>query len=332
MHNNISLEIKQAAKLIDDGKLVIFPTETVYGIGADAFNEEACLEIFKVKQRPSTNPLILHCANLDIAKNIATFNKITLCLAKAFWPGPISFVLHKKKDIKIAKNISAGLDTICIRIPNNQIALDLLNATKNKIIAAPSANISNYVSPTKVDHVTDVFKNIKVLNGEQCAYGIESTIIDCANLEHIKILRHGFIDEDDIRAALSLADINNVLVTSSSNDILGSNLNTKNYLAPGMMKKHYSTHTNLQINQNNNDNLNKRIHINFGNSKFLGIKVYNLSNSGSLIEAAKNLYEVLRDADEFAKTNKINLITISSIPLTGIGIAINEKLQKAQHQ
>lgn len=343
--NYICNSTEKAAKLIDDGKIVIFPTETVYGIGANAYNDEAVSLIFKLKGRPLNNPLIVHCADIKTVEEISYLSGIAKILAESFWPGPLSLVL-KRKSNNIARSVSNGLDTICVRIPSNKIALELLSKTKCKAIAAPSANLSNYISPTKIEHVIDVFGDTSILSGEQSVYGIESSIIDCSktydtnNCDNlISILRHGFIGTEEIQKVLDSNNLTNLKILSIKEvNNLGHNPQYKIkfdpkvevLLAPGMMKKHYSPYTQLNINQNNNENFDKRIHINFGPQEFNGIKTFNLSKSANLEEAAFNLYTILRQADEFAIANKINLLTISSIPNHKIGIAINEKLEKAQ--
>ena len=229
-------KIDKAAKIIREGGLVAFPTETVYGLGADARNQEACLEIFRAKGRPNNNPLIVHVASVEEAMMLAEFNDDAHKLSK-FWPGPLSMVLPRKKNAELADCVNAGLPTIAIRVPSNQVALNLIKAS-GRPIAAPSANKSGFLSPTSHQHVKHNFLDeIFVLESEsKCNFGLESTIIDLSSAVPT-ILRYGFVTPETIESALE----KEVSIASKLSAIK----------APGMMYRHYSPRTKLRINATN---------------------------------------------------------------------------------
>lgn len=322
--------IRKAVQFIKSGKVVAFPTETVYGIGADATNDEACLKIFQFKSRPAINPLIVHASSIEQAKEIGEFNEVAEKIAKKFWPGPLSIVVPLKKNTNIALAVTAGLNTVAIRIPSHPLALELIKQS-GVLIAAPSANPSNYISPTRAEHVIKHFKDnaeIFILTPEeyQSEYGLESTIIDtasfrkldtsessCATNGILTILREGFITAETLEKTLGIK----VLKLSEINTIK----------APGMLTKHYSPKVPIRLDAINlND---KEIGLNFGNSKLIGIYSLNLSTTGNLIEAAANLYAYLRILDDYALTHDVNCIAIAPIPEVNIGTAINDRLKRA---
>jgi L-threonylcarbamoyladenylate synthase len=174
--------MKKAVSIINSGGVVAFPTETVYGLGADATNEAACKKIYELKSRPSHNPIIVHVASIDHARTIGEFNEIAEIIAANFWPGPITILVPRKNDSGICHAVSGGLKSIGIRIPANEIALELIRKS-GKPIAAPSANISNYVSPTEAAHVREAFGDaVYVLDDGKSIYGLESTIIDVISI------------------------------------------------------------------------------------------------------------------------------------------------------
>jgi len=305
-------DIKKAAQIIRSGGLVAFPTETVYGLGADARNESACLSIFRAKGRPSNNPLIVHVSSIESALLLAEFNDDALSLIK-FWPGPLSMVLPRKADAQIANSVSAGLSTIAIRIPSDPIALQLIVASACPI-AAPSANKSGSLSSTSYRHVKQNFADeifILKANGK-ANYGLESTIIDLST-PIPTILRYGFITPDVIEAALG----KKVSIASKLSKIK----------APGMLHKHYSPSTNLRINAM--ELYDNEIGLNFANSKLQSRGALNLSVSGDLTEAAANLFAYLHELDEFALSHGIKTIAVASIPNKSIGLAINDRLNRA---
>lgn len=299
--------MERAISIIKAGGLVGLPTETVYGLAGDATNPESIRKIYELKGRPSNNPLIIHVANLDQAKEIAEFDDRALKLAGEFWPGPLTILLRRKSNSSICKEAYAGLNTIAIRIPSHEIAKTFL-VDVGLPIAAPSANISNYISPTELSHVEDAFEDLYILDGGKSVYGLESTIIDLSK-DNPTILRHGFITKEGLSKVLGTEVLDNI---------------SKDILAPGMMKKHYSPKTPIRINA---DSLNSgELGLGFGN---ISLGELNLSDKGDLIEAAANLYSMMRILDKKASMLGSSYIAIAPVPLFGIGIAINDKLKRA---
>jgi L-threonylcarbamoyladenylate synthase len=300
--------ICKAISIINSGGVVAFPTETVYGLGADATNELAARKIYELKSRPSNNPIIVHVASIEEARKIGEFNELAEVIAANFWPGPITIVVPRKVNSGICSTVSAGLSSIGIRIPANEMALELIKKT-GKPIAAPSANISNYVSPTEASHVIDAFGDkVYVLDGGKATYGLESTIIDVTT-NVLKLLRYGFITPEIISKVTGL-EVNIA--------------NTDKILAPGMMKKHYSP--NVKLRMNATELKEEEVGLGFGSNN---IGQLNLSPKGDLAEAAANLYSMLRILDKKAADSGAKLIAVASIPNTGIGLAINDKLTRA---
>ena len=299
--------IKKALNFLKNGDLICFPTETVYGLGADATNDSAILKIYSIKNRPIFNPLIIHTYSIEMAEKIAFFNEDARKLS-ILWPGPITLVMKKRNNI-ISNKATNSLKTIAIRIPSGQIAQNILKSFTG-YIAAPSANPSGYISSTKFEHVVEHYKDCRdifIINGTDCVYGIESTIIDVSNNEPT-ILRHGFIEQETIE------------------NILGKPISSisKNIIAPGMLDKHYSPHSRIRLNANSLEDEE----IGIGFDEVLDNFELNLSKSGDLKEAAANLYDLLRKADQLALRSK-KTIAVSPIPNKNIGIAINDKLIRA---
>jgi L-threonylcarbamoyladenylate synthase len=303
--------IFKAAKIIKQGGVVAFPTETVYGLGADATNETACQKIYELKSRPANNPLIVHVASLEQAEKIAVFSPLAKKAAQAFWPGPISFVLPLKHEAKIARTVTAGLKTIAIRIPDNEIALSLIKEASVPI-AAPSANPSGYISPTTCAHVKEHFseKGIMILEGGASVVGIESTIIDFSTASPM-LLRQGFITAEDMESIIN-KEVNYTL----DNAILK---------APGMMEKHYSPSVAVRLNALTIGP--KEIGLGYSSINFE--RGENLSKNGNLIEAASNLYSMLRTLDKLALQEGYDTIAVAPIPFSRIGVAINDRLKRA---
>lgn len=335
--NNNSLN--KAADYIKSGKLVAFPTETVYGLGASAFNQEACLKIFKTKNRPFFNPLIIHISSNKIAEDLAYFSPLARIIAANFWPGPLTMVLplnDKYKNI-IAPAALANLSTIALRFPSSLIAQQLINRSQVPI-AAPSANPSGYISSTFKKHVSLHFssdeKQIYILDDEPektSLYGIESTIIDLTKEDEIKILRQGFITEENIRNILPNNTVR-IFLYDQINEIGAENIsNNKLIKAPGMLKKHYAPKTKIMLNilELSSYVQEKFVALNFSDSKLIGRYNLNLSKQGDLIEAAKNLYSMLIELDIYAQKNKIPLIAVAPIPNIDVGAAINDRLERA---
>ena len=308
--------INKAVQFIKSGKVVVFPTETVYGIGADATNNEACLKIFQFKNRPAINPLIVHVASIEQAKEIGEFNDLATKIAETFWSGPLSIVVPLKKNVNIALSVTAGLNTIAIRMPSYPLALELIRQS-GKPIAAPSANPSNYISPTNAEHVTKHFKDneeIFILAPEiyQSEYGLESTIIDTTSATPT-LLREGFIMSEVLEKTFGIE----ILKASETSTIK----------APGMLAKHYSPKVPIRLNATNLED--KEIGLNFGNRNLMGRFLLNLSPKGDLIEAAANLYAYLRILDDYAASHDIEYIAVAPVPSVNIGAAINDRLKRA---
>ena len=308
----IDKDIDFAVEELRNGGLVVFPTETVYGIGADAFRDNSVQKIYKIKHRPSNNPLIIHTYSVAMIKKIAVWSPEAEILSQ-LWPGPLSMVLKQKQN-QISKIATNSLSTIAVRIPSEPLALNMLEKFGG-YVAAPSANPSGYISPSRYEHVSEHYHNNKeiyILRGKNADIGIESTIIDLSD-SNPRMLRDGFITAQRI------------------SDLLGKNLlgkeNISTIRSPGMIHKHYSPRAHLQLNTLEFEH--DHISIGFGP---VGESVkMNLSASGDLNEAARNLYDCLRQADKMASQNSTT-ITVSPIPESGIGIAINDRLRRAAQQ
>ncbi len=343
--------LKQAAKFIKSSNVVAFPTETVYGLGADASNEQACQKIFKIKKRPSINPLIVHVATMSQAKTIGEFNADALKLSNIFWPGPLSIVVPLKSGANIAESVLAGMTTVALRIPSHNIALELIRKSGTPI-AAPSANPSGYISSTTLQHVQEHFANDQDifilednLNDCKCQYGIESTIVD-STTNNLTILRDGFITLEALEKAIGKKVCPSMSFLSGchpcvgrdldsrlrGNDIKEFNDDTRSLMssmqikAPGMMNKHYSPRVKVRLNAESLEA--NEVGLNFADSKLEGNFSLNLSLTGDLIETASNLFASLRILDNYAELNGL-AIAVASIPEVGIGVAINDRLKRA---
>ena len=308
-------EIAKAAILLQEGKLVAFPTETVYGLGADATNSAACQAIYSLKGRPSFNPLIVHVDSIQAAEEIGVFSPLAIKLAQHFWPGALTLVLPVKPQAKISPNVTAGLQTVGVRVPSHPLALEFLKAAK-KPVAAPSANISNYVSATSYEHVLHDFLNSDLhilVSGDykeiNVIGGLESTIVDVSS-NSISILRSGMITKENIQHVIGL---------SLDDDFV----ECRKIKSPGMLSKHYSPRASLRLNANNLQN--GEVGIDFASNLQTE---FSLSASGNLFEAAKNLYDTLRKVDQYATKYGLR-IAVAPIPNVGIGVAINDKLNRA---
>ena len=306
------ITIKEAAKIINNKGIVAFPTETVYGLGADATSQSACLGIYRAKGRPSRNPLIVHVNSIEQVQIYGEFNDNAQKLS-AFWPGPMTIVLKKKSTSKLADCVTAGLDTVAIRIPAHEIARDLLDQSACPI-AAPSANKSGCLSSTSYDQVYNNFSDSLAIIGNKNSsiYGLESTIIDLST-ETITILRLGFITPDMIENTLGLK----VEIASKLSKIK----------APGMLMKHYAPRTKLRLNADSL--MEDEIGLNFAGSSLVSEFSLNLSAKGDLAEAATNLFKYLYQLDKYAEELGIKSIAIAPIPDESIGLAINDRLYRA---
>ena len=302
--------INEAVELLQKGKLIGFPTETVYGLGADATNQKAILKIYKNKKRPKSNPLIVHTETIEQASSIGVFNSKIEKIAKDIWPGPLTVIVKKRENSNICKELCAGNDTIAIRVSSNKTILAIIKKLGNPI-AAPSANKSGMLSPTSAAHVEKQFKNNidipLILDGGKTKIGVESTVIGIKN-NNIIIYRHGGITKERLEKK-----VNEKII-----DLKHADFSEKSNISPGMLKKHYSPTEPLRINITNPRS--DEILIGFGKK----YKEPNLSKSGDLDEAAANLFYFLEKYE--AKGNKI---AIAPIPNIGIGVAINDRLNRA---
>ncbi len=300
-----------ASSILENGGLVAFPTETVYGLGADAFNVKAVAKVFKVKGRPSSNPLIVHVKDLEMASELARFDDTSRHLAKIFWPGPLTLILPIKKSSEIPDIVTANSGYIALRTPSNPIIQNLIELF-GKPIVGPSANLSGKISSTSPNHVLSYFdgKIDAIIDGEDCPIGLESTILMC-DLTKIQILRLGFVTEKEISEKLSDLKIE-------------SSLQGKSVPSPGSKFRHYSPETPIAINclEKGQD----EILIGFGEN---ADAEFNLSEKGDLVEAAKNLYHILREADRKAQSTNSTRIVVSPVPNSGLGLAINDRLERA---
>jgi L-threonylcarbamoyladenylate synthase len=306
-----------AARTLADGALVAFPTETVYGLGADATNPAAVALIYQAKGRPAFNPLISHVGNLAAARQIGRFDAAALALAEAFWPGPLTLVLPKTADCAVADLATAGLDTVAIRIPAHPVALEILRLFGRPVVA-PSANLSGHVSPTTAAHVLgDLDGRIDlIVDGGAVDVGVESTIVGC--FEAPMLLRPG---------GLPRAEIERVLGHRLAQPPADADSDNAQPLAPGMLTSHYAPRTPVRLNA-------IRIApgealLAFGSHPVSGIDaaaaVMNLSERGDLAEAASHLFGYLRALDSKGARG----IAVMPIPHDGLGEAINDRLRRA---
>jgi L-threonylcarbamoyladenylate synthase len=305
-----------AARILAGGGLIAFPTETVYGLGADATNGAAVARLYDAKGRPAFNPLIAHVTDADAARALARFDTDAARLADAFWPGPLTLVLPKTAGCTVSELATAGLDNVAVRVPRHPVALDLLKAFGRPIVA-PSANRSGHVSPTTAAHVlADLSGRVDlIVDGGASPVGVESTIVAC--LDAPALLRPGGVPREDIERVLGrpLAEPPAGLTVEDAP------------LAPGMLASHYAPHTRMRLNAESiapGEAL-----LAFGPATVKGaegaVKTLNLSARGDLIEAAANLFSYLRVLD----AAKAAMIAVMPLPQEGLGEAINDRLQRA---
>jgi len=309
--------VAAAARCLREGGLVAFPTETVYGLGADAANPRAIARLYQAKGRPAFNPLIAHVGDLASAQRIARFDASALELAEAFWPGPLTLVLARANGCPVADLATAGLDTVAIRVPAHPVALAILRAFGGPIVA-PSANLSGHVSPTTAAHVlNDLSGRIDlIVDGGAVEVGVESTIVGC--FEQPMLLRPGGLPRGEIERVLGRpllqppADADN---------------ETGQPLAPGMLASHYAPHTRVRLNAFGIEPGEALLA--FGPDAVPGVDastaVMNLSVRGDLDEAAANLFGYLRALDAQGP----RAIAVMPVPPHGLGEAINDRLRRA---
>ena len=307
--------IADAALRLAGGGLVAFPTETVYGLGADATNGPAIARLYAAKGRPSFNPLIAHVFDLAAARRLAMFDTAAEKLATAFWPGPLTLVLKKRAGCAVAELATAGLDSIAVRVPQHPVALGILSRLGRPVVA-PSANRSGHVSPTTAQHVcSDLDGRIDlILDGGATDVGIESTIVSCLDVS--TLLRPGGLPREDIERVLdhALLDSEQPMADDAP-------------LAPGMLASHYAPKARVRLNAENIQPGEALLA--FGLGAISGIDeaaaVLNLSARGDLDEAAANLFGHLRALD----AEGAEMIAVMPIPNDGLGEAINDRLRRA---
>ncbi|MCB9993358.1 MAG: threonylcarbamoyl-AMP synthase [Hyphomicrobiaceae bacterium] len=302
--NPVSFE--EAVALLKAGEICAFPTETVYGLGADATNSGAVLKIYETKKRPRFNPLIAHCADFGMARSIAVFSPLAEKVA-ALWPGALTLVLPLRPEAGISDLVTAGLGTIGVRVPDLSLARDLIAAV-SKPLAAPSANPSGRLSPTTAAMVRAAFHDcVPVLDGGACEKGVESTIL-AVDGNKIVQLRAGALPRSVVEAATGMP----VEVAGEGAEVL----------APGMLKSHYAPRAHLRLNAESVEP--GEAYLGFGRHEGPS-GALNLSPAGDLDEAARNLFAMLALLDEKGATG----IAVAPVPDEGLGEAINDRLQRA---
>lgn len=324
--------LKEAADIIYNGGVVAFPTETVYGLGANALNSEAVEKIFNAKGRPQDNPLIVHVSSKNIGELVKEIPEIAQRLIEKFWPGPLTIILNKKEIIP--NRTSANLETIGIRMPNNEIALKLIELSGCPI-AAPSANISGRPSPTEVERcIEDLSGKIDyILGGERSNVGVESTIVDCT-INPPMVLRPGGITLEMLQEVCKDIEIDKAIQGKPD-----KNLKPK---APGMKYRHYAPKAKLKIIKGNKqktiEKINEIVQNYIENQKDVAIlstdelcssfnkgKVISLGSEKNLYDVARNLFESLRECDDL----NVDIILCQAFDEKGVGLAIMNRLNKA---
>jgi L-threonylcarbamoyladenylate synthase len=309
--------IAEVLRCLAAGGLVAFPTETVYGLGADATNGRAVARLYEAKGRPRFNPLIAHVTDRAAAQALACFNADAARLADAFWPGPLTLVLPKAAGCPVAELATAGLESIAVRVPNHAVAREILAAWGRPVVA-PSANRSGHVSPTTAAHVlADLRGRIDlIVDGGATPVGVESTIVAC--LEQPVLLRPGGVARDAIER---------VLVRPLACPQPDATAMQDAPLAPGMLASHYAPHTPLRLDARRVEDGEALLA--FGSrlpDGFEGaVRLANLSARGDLIEAAANLFSHLRALD----SANARAIAVMPVPHDGLGEAINDRLARA---
>jgi L-threonylcarbamoyladenylate synthase len=306
--------VRTAAQCLAAGGLVAFPTETVYGLGADATNGGAVARLYAAKGRPTFNPLIAHVADLAAALRLARFDVTALRLAKAFWPGPLTLVLPKTPDCPVSDLATGGLDSIAVRAPDHQVARELI-AAFGKPIVAPSANQSGHVSPTTAAHVmADLRGKIDlVVDGGPTTVGVESTIVAC--LDEPTLLRPGGLAREAITKLLG-----HPLAEAPLMEAVDEN---EAPLAPGMLASHYAPKARLRL-EATSVRAGEAL-LAFGPVVEHSAAMLNLSLRGDLVEAAVNLFSHLRALD----ASGAKAIAVMPVPKEGLGEAINDRLRRA---
>lgn len=324
-------DIEKAARIIREGGLVAFPTETVYGLGANAFDEEAVANVYKAKGRPSDNPMIVHIARAsDIGQLTRMLSPDIVALIDNFWPGPLTMVVKKKPEVP--DRTTGGLDTVAVRLPESQAAIDLINAACCPI-AAPSANLSGSPSPTRAkDVIADMDGRIDaIIQGDDCRVGIESTVVDMTS-DVPTILRPGIITAEAIEAALgkevkydeSLKEASKHIQLDPADGVSESDFQPK---SPGMKYKHYAPKADMLIVEGERSRVKAEIERLKGLNEQLGNKVgVILFEERAFIEAAHDFFAQLRDLD----SEGVDLILAGALSDTdGVGFAVMNRMLKS---
>ncbi len=318
-----SKHIENATLILKRSGLVAMPTETVYGLAANATDGKAVAKIFEVKGRPQFNPLIVHVNHIEQIKEFAELRDIDSILAQRFWPGPLTMILKRKDNNNLSDLVSAGLSTVAVRIPSHKTARELIKKCGFPL-AAPSANKSGSLSPTSPVHVVQSLgdKVDMILADGACSIGLESTVIDCSG-DKVCILRPG---------AITASEISEILGQEVIYDMGNKQGEVR---SPGQLLKHYAP--SIPVRLNAIDIEKGEALLAFGSIKFMGIRnggraqdlpddmFRNLSKSGDLYEAAANLFAMLRDLDK----SEHKAIAVMNIPDIGVGVAINDRLRRA---
>ena len=315
--------LQKAANYLREDKLVAFPTETVYGLGGNALSDKAVAAIYAAKGRPDFNPLIVHVSNVNEAKKYAEFNEAAEKLAQHFWPGPLTLVLKRRVDCALSLLVSAGMDTVAMRVPAHDVAQALL-LESGLPIAAPSANRSGRISPTEAAHVEEELGDRvdMILDGGACQVGIESTVVDMTG-EWPVVLRPGSISAEALdchperrRGNFAARKIDpSTTLCYARDDTIKS---------PGMLASHYAPDCTVRLNATSVEASEALLA--FGQHVPQGaFRTENLSSSGDLKEAAANLFRMLRILDG----SGVKRIAVMPIPETELGIAINDRLKRA---
>ncbi|OUR79881.1 threonylcarbamoyl-AMP synthase [Alphaproteobacteria bacterium 46_93_T64] len=299
--------LQTAASALKSSELVSFPTETVYGLGANALDDSAVAQIFEAKGRPSFNPLIVHLPDQEQAEEYVRFDDTANLLANHFWPGPLTLVLPRKPDCKISRLVSAGLETLAIRVPANKLARDLLKLCALPI-AAPSANPSGQISPTNAQHVAAGLgdKVSIILDGGPCNIGVESTVVSVDG-GVVTLLRPGGVTREQLESV-----VGNVSGAKADSAIT----------SPGMLLSHYAPSCPVRLNATTHKDSEDYLGFGPGTEAF---ETKNLSPTSNLKEATANLFAFFHDLDRQGAA----AIAVAPIPRTGLGVAINDRLQRA---
>jgi len=308
--------VREAARCLKAGGLVAFPTETVYGLGADATNPGAIARLYQAKGRPAFNPLISHVGDLAAARAIGRFDAAAIALAEAFWPGPLTLVVPRAEACGVAELATAGLETIAIRVPAHDVARAILREFGRPVVA-PSANLSGHVSPTTAAHVqSDLGGRIDlIVDGGAVEVGVESTIVGC--FEAPMLLRPGGLPRETIERVLGRALVR--LPEDTETD-------SAKPLAPGMLVSHYAPRTRVRLNAVGVEPGEALLAFGpFAQGAENAAAVMNLSARGDLNEAAANLFGYLRELD----AKRTRAIAVMPIPSHGLGEAINDRLRRA---